>query len=102
MRCNVSGYNLKTVHVVPGPSNAMQVRTYADGQTFPCGSYDVLLARGQGSNSAGTSQFTSIRDAREMACVGVTSLWVRVEFTIWRILRLAGSLASEKYFSEPG
>ena len=57
------------------------------------------------SDLAGTSPFASIQDAREMTrveeWVGVTSLWVRVEFTIWRILGLAGSLASKKYFSKP-
>ena len=37
-------------------------------QTFPC-SYNALLARGQGPDSAGTSPFTSIRDAIKTACV---------------------------------
>ena len=64
----VSGYNLRTVHVVPGPFDKMLSRTYADGQTFTCGSYDALLAGGQGPDSARTSPFTSIRDAREITC----------------------------------
>ena len=37
-------------------------------QTFPC-SYNALLARAQGPDSAGTSPFTSIRDAIKTACV---------------------------------
>ena len=40
-----------------------------DRQTFSCSSYDALLARGQGPDSAGTSPFTSIRDAIKTACV---------------------------------
>ena len=38
-------------------------------QTFPCSTYDALLARGQGPDSAGTCPFTSIRDAMKTACV---------------------------------
>ena len=38
-------------------------------QTFPCSSYDALLARGQGPDSAETNPFTSIRDAMKTACV---------------------------------
>ena len=59
--CVVSGYDLRTVYVVPGPFDEMYARTYADRQTFPCGSYDALLARRQGPDLAGTSPFTSIR-----------------------------------------
>ena len=38
-------------------------------QTFPCSSYDALLARGQGPDSAERNPFTSIRDAINTACV---------------------------------
>ena len=43
-------------------------------QTFPCSSYNALLARGQGPDSAETSPFTSIRDARKNYLCRVTSL----------------------------
>ena len=54
---------------MPGPFDEMQARTYTDGQTFPCGSYDALLARGQGPDLAETSPFTSIQDAIKPAFV---------------------------------
>ena len=38
-------------------------------QTFSCSSYDALLARVQGPDSARTSPFTYIRDAMKTACV---------------------------------
>ena len=38
-------------------------------QTFPCSSYDALLGKGQGSDSAGTCPFTFIRDVMKTACV---------------------------------
>ena len=38
-------------------------------QTFPCDSYDALLAKRQGPDSAETNPFNSIRDAINTACV---------------------------------
>ena len=38
-------------------------------ETFQCSSYDALLVRGHGPDSAGTCPFTSIWDAMKTACV---------------------------------
>ena len=38
-------------------------------QASPCSSYNALLARRQGPNSAETNPFTSIRDTINTACV---------------------------------
>ena len=38
-------------------------------QTFPCSSYDALLARGQGPDLTETCPFTSIRNAMKSASV---------------------------------